>query len=641
MRLTRLRLVLPALLLLALAGVLSACGSSSSSSSGGTEAAGIPSEFKAPTSAPDSAEKGGTLTQLNEGDIDYMDPGAAYYQVTYSVTLATQRTLMGWPPNATQPAPDLADGQPQVTDGGKTITFKIRPGVKYSPPVDREVKSEDVKYAIERSLLPGVPNGYTPAYLADLEGFKQAEQAVKNNKTAAPDISGIETPDDQTLVLHLTRSSSIPVIQALSLPVSAPVPEEYAKKYDAASPSTYGQYVTFTGPYMVQNDCDVKVDTSNHTAEAQNSNCSGKLTGYKPGKSIDLVRNPNWTGDKEGDYRPAYLDQIQIQEGFSDPTSASQKILSGEDQVSGDFPPSKTVVQQVATTSKYNKDQMVAVPSGGNRYIALNMTKPPFGPGSGLSAEQALNVRKAVIANSDRTALRNTRGGELFGPVATHFIPPLIPGFDEAGGLQGPQGSEFDFVQNPNGDANLAKSYMEKAGFKSGKCEGSVCNVTMVGDDAPPGKDTATVFQHQLEQLGFHVTFQPVAHDIMYTKFCSVPANQPQVCPNVGWIKDFNDPQSILQVPFSGDSINPSNNSNWPQLDDPKINKAISDAVTITDENERAKVWGGIDDQITAQAPAVPWVWDNDVLVRSDDVNGVANLFNGEWDLAYTSLSNP
>jgi peptide/nickel transport system substrate-binding protein len=635
MRLTRLRLLLPALLVAGLAVALSSCGGGGGSTSG-EESAGIPSEFKAPTAAPDNAAKGGTLVQLNEGDIDYMDPGAAYYQVTYSLTLATQRTLMGWPPDATQPAPDLADGQPQVSDDGKTITFKIRSGVKYSPPVNREVKSEDVKYAIERSLLPGVPNGYTRAYLADIEGFDKAEQQLKQDKTTAPEISGIETPDDQTLVIHLTRSSSIPVIQALSLPVSAPVPEEYAKQYDAESPSTYGQYVTFTGPYMVQNDCDIKVNTSDHTAEAQNSDCTGKLTGYKPGKEIELVRNPNWDGEATGDYRPAYLDGITIQEGFSDPTSASQKILSGDSQISGDFPPSKTIVQQVATGSKYSSDQMVAVPSGGNRYIALNMTKPPFGPGSGLSAEQALNVRKAVIANSDRTALRNTRGGELFGPVATHFIPPLIPGFEEAGGVQGP---DLDFVKNPDGDPDLAKSYMQKAGFKSGKCEGSVCDVTMVGDDAPPGFDTATVFKHQLEQLGFNVDFQPVSHDIMYTKFCSVPAQEPNVCPNVGWIKDFNDPQSILQVPFSGDSINPSNNSNWPQLDDPKINKEISDAVTITDEKQRAETWGKIDDEITAQAPAVPWVWDNDVLVRSTNVNGVANLFNGEWDLAYTSIA--
>ena len=40
----------------------------------------------------------------------------------------------------------------------------------------------------------------------------------------------------------------------MSLPISAPVPEEYAKEFDAENPSTYGQYVAFTGPYMVEND---------------------------------------------------------------------------------------------------------------------------------------------------------------------------------------------------------------------------------------------------------------------------------------------------------------------------------------------------------------------------------------------------
>ena len=201
-----------------------------------------------------------------------MDPGAAYYQVTYSLTLATQRSLMGWPPHATQPVPDLADGQPKVTDGGKTITFAIRPGVHYSPPVDRAVKAQDVKYAIERTLLPGVPNGYVRTYLDGVVGFQQAENQAKADKLTAPNISGITTPDDHTLVIKLTNTSAAPVIQALSLPMSVPVPEEYAKKFDAQSPSGYEQYVTFTGPYMVQNDCDVEgrqLDARRQGAELQ------------------------------------------------------------------------------------------------------------------------------------------------------------------------------------------------------------------------------------------------------------------------------------------------------------------------------------------------------------------------------------
>ena len=39
---------------------------------------------------------------------------------------------------------------------------------------------------------------------------------------------------------------------------------------------------------------------------------------------------------------------------------------------------------------------------------------------------------------------------------------------------------------------------MRKAGFESGKCEGAECEITMVGDNIPPGKDTAEVFKGQL-----------------------------------------------------------------------------------------------------------------------------------------------
>ena len=90
------------------------------------------------------------------------------------------------------------------------------------------------------------------------------------------DIPGIETPDDSTIVFKLKGPSAALVSQALAMPISTPVPEEYAKKFDAKTPSTYDQYVVFTGPYMYKNDS------------------SGKLVGRTPGKSIELVRNPNW-----------------------------------------------------------------------------------------------------------------------------------------------------------------------------------------------------------------------------------------------------------------------------------------------------------------------------------------------------------
>jgi peptide/nickel transport system substrate-binding protein len=172
----------------------------------------------------------------------------------------------------------------------------------------------------------------------------------------------------------------------------------------------------------------------------------------------------------------------------------------------------------------------------------------------------------------------------------------------------------------------------------SGKCEGPDCEITMVGDDSPPGSDTAEVFKNQLEEMGFTVNFQKVTHDIMYTKFCSVPDNAPDVCPNVGWLKDFNDGQSMLDPTFNGENVVPENNSNWPQLNVPAINKAIDAATLIDNVDERNQAWGDVDTKIMEQAPAVPWVWDNQANIASADVAGVINKFNANWDLAFTSL---
>ncbi len=209
--------------------------------------------------------------------------------------------------------------------------------------------------------------------------------------------------------------------------------------------------------------------------------------------------------------------------------------------MNGDFSSEPETLKLAATEYP---DQMQITPSGGLRYVAMNTQKPPF---------DDLNVRKAVVAGADREAMIATRGGPLSGTVGTHYIPPGVPGFEEAGGTAGP---DLDFLKNPKGDMSLAESYMKKAGFASGKCEGN-CDVSMVSDNSPPGSNTSQVVKDELTQLGFNVNLQPVNHDVMYTKFCDVPKNTPNVCPNVAWGKDFNDAQSLLDPTFNGERDRP------------------------------------------------------------------------------------
>ncbi len=72
-------------------------------------------------------------------------------------------------------------------------------------------------------------------------------------------------------------------------------------------------------------------------------------------------------------------------------------------------------------------------------------------------------MRKAVVAGFDREALRLTRGGEVIGDIATHYLPPGLSGFDEAGGLEGPG---LDFMSNPKGDQALAGRVLQEGGLR-------------------------------------------------------------------------------------------------------------------------------------------------------------------------------
>jgi peptide/nickel transport system substrate-binding protein len=384
------------------------------------------------------------------------------------------------------------------------------------------------------------------------------------------------------------------------LPITSPVPKEFAQKYDAKTPSAYGMHQVATGPYMI----------------ARVGSGPNSTVDYQPGKHIRLVRNPNW--DASTDYRPAYVDKINWTIG-ADPTVMARQVLTGQSMVNGDTVPAPSVKQ---AAQKYPK-QITYTPYG-SRYIAFNTKIPPF---------NNINLRKAVSAATNKTALQLTRGGPIVGDVATHFIPPTSPGFQQAGGMKGP-GLDFDTDGPPNMAA--ATKYMKAAGFPSGKYHGP--KILMVGDNSDPASKTAQAFLQVLQNLGFNVNFKSVEHSTMYTQFCNVPKTNYNICPNVGWLPDFPDSSAVLDVTFNGKYIVSANNSNWPLLNDPTINAALDKANTLTDPNARANAYGAIDKQITATAAAIPWFWDKQANIESKNVKGVIAKWNASWDLSFTSV---
>jgi peptide/nickel transport system substrate-binding protein len=540
--------------------------------------------------------RGGTLTVYDHEDFEHFDPAEAYGGEDYTVLYAIERPLYSYPPNtANKLVPDVAAAAPVISDGGKTLTVAIRPHIYFSPPVNREVDAGDVAYAIERGANPNVVNPYFHTYFDDIVGAKQANGGP---------IAGIETPSRYTIVFHLTEPTAGLLYGALSLPLSAPVPPEFARPLDAHSPTTYGtEYLVATGPYMLK------------------ANAQGKFLGigYQPGKSATLVRNPTW--NPHTDYRPAYLDQIDINIG-GEPSVIGQQVLKGQDVVQNDNP-AQSIVKEAY---EHYPQQITFTPGAGTYYASLNNAHGPF---------TNINLRKAVWAALDRDAIVKVFGGPLVAQPMTHFLYPGVAGYEQAGGAAGPK---VDYNEHPEGDMAVAAKYMKLAGYPSGTYTGGK-TLQVVGSTGEPEEGAAQIVNQTLQNLGFKTHLSLVDHSTMQAKYCGVPAQQIDVCPNVGWVRDFADPQTVLLPTFYGPAIEASGNSNWSQVNDPAINAAMQKAELVVGEPARAEAWAKVDEMLVDQAVAAPEVYGSLANIEGHGVEGVDQLWNGgAWDYDFTSL---
>jgi peptide/nickel transport system substrate-binding protein len=548
--------------------------------------------------AEEQRKRGGTLKLISSGDIDSADPAQTNYSFGWQILIAAHRPLYSTPASRTRPVPDLAAGKPQISADGKTVTVRIKRGIRYSPPLNREVTSADVKYAIERSLSTSVPSGEAPPAFADLVGAPE-----KPPKTPKP-ISGLRTPDRYTLVFRLKQRSPL-FLNALELLNTAPIPRDYAAKYDDKASSDYAFFQVASGPYMFENDSSGNI----------------KNRGYTPGKRIKLVRNPNWSS--RTDHRPAYVDTIELDQGYDDDTVAMRLILSGRADFAGDIQPPPAIVRQLQSTAGY-KDNWYTV-SSGTQFIAINTKKKPF---------DNLNVRRALNFVLDKHALRLAEGGEITGTIATHFIGPQFRGY----GFEAAGAFSFDPFRSPGhrGSVAKAKAELRKAGFANGMYSGPA--VTLMNGRSSITQAQSRIVAASLAKIGVEVNIRLVSWDALFSKYCTAPKNQPELCGPFSLLSSVKEPVDLLTT-FDGSTILPTNNFNLSQLNDPKINLAIGRAKRTQAERARYAAWGRIDRMATESAAVIPVKWPKWVNVVSDRIVPGKQLWNaGVLDLSATSI---
>src|SRR4051795_1104586 len=230
-----------------------ACGSPSSKSGnnsgsqgdlGGAQEKATDATAKGPAPDVDGAKKGGTITVLSDVTPDTFDPTNIYYvdgnQIGKLFYRALTQYRLDGPDHKPVLVPDLAEDLGTKSANGLTWTFKLKQGIKYQD--GRPVKAADYAYAIKRSFAHDLYDAgptYQQQFFLDGDKYKGPYGAGGAN------YKGVETPDDNTLVIHLAKKfDDLPYYAAF--PMFTPIPQ--AKD----TQKNYEQHPMVTGPYQVQ-----------------------------------------------------------------------------------------------------------------------------------------------------------------------------------------------------------------------------------------------------------------------------------------------------------------------------------------------------------------------------------------------------
>ena len=134
-----------------------------------------------------ASHRGGTLTVIaqlppDEGARPPTDPAVAYYPWAWQMLSMTNDGLVGYRRVAglagDQLVPDLATALPVPADGGRTYTFRLRAGIRYS--TGALVRPADFRRAIERVfMIDKQANSSIPAFYAGIVGAARCERSPR------------------------------------------------------------------------------------------------------------------------------------------------------------------------------------------------------------------------------------------------------------------------------------------------------------------------------------------------------------------------------------------------------------------------------------------------------------------------------
>ncbi|MGI5480507.1 ABC transporter substrate-binding protein [Streptomyces lavendofoliae] len=529
-----------------------------------------------------SDKKGGTVTYAMADAPESFDPGNTYYSFIYNFSRLYARPLTTFKPGpgekGNELVADLAESMGVPSDGGKTWTYKIRKGVKYSD--GTPVTAKDVKYAVERSnfardVLSNGPN-YFQQLLADPAKYK-GPYKDKSDKG----LDSIQTPDDHTIVFKLNKPFA-DFDYLVSAPQTAPVPKAKDKGSD------YTKSILSSGSY--------------------------KFETYKDGQQVVLVRNEHWDA-KTDPLRKQYPDKIVLNLKVSQAT-IDKDLMSGDivADLKGGGVDAQTQAQILAKEDlKANTDNTYG---GRLVYTAINTKVKPF---------DNVECRKAVQYAIDKVSVQTSMGGPIRGDIASTVMPNDLPGHEK-----------FDLypTEGNKGDVAKAKQHLKACGQEK------ISTFISARSDRQTEVDAATAVVASLKKAGIDAKIKQYPSSKYFSDYAGVPSFTKKE--NIGlmmmqWGADWPTGYGFLQQVVHGKAIGQSGNTNLSELNDPAINKLLDEAIANTDESARQAAYIQVDKKVMEQAAIVPLSYFKVLNYRSP--HGTNMTASAAWSGQYDYLN--
>jgi ABC-type transport system substrate-binding protein len=295
-------------------------------------------------------------------------------QVLYS----TCAKLLNYPDASgsagTKLQPEIAEGMPTVSADGRTYTFRIRHGFRFSPPSDEPVTAATFRHTIERQIALSPQGGGLDRYVADIVGAK-AFYAGR-----ATHVAGLSVHGDRLSITLVKPAGDLPT--RVAMPEFCPVPLSVPVHGGGAAP------IPSAGPYYIASSL---------------------------GPRSVLLPNPNYHGP-----RPHRSARIVVQSDLSEAKAISLanhgRIDVISTSVAGELLQPGGVIDGRARTSSTLRKQYHVYQAPIFDYFVFNTRRPLF---------RNARLRRAVDYALDRRAL----AGEFGDSAADRVVPPAVPGY--------------------------------------------------------------------------------------------------------------------------------------------------------------------------------------------------------------------